>query len=115
MFNTGIFPDKLKIAKVVPIFKKGDKLNINNYRPISLLPAISKVIEKIMADQLSEFFENMKLLSNSQYYGFRSGHSTEFAALDLVDNILAQMNNKAYFSIFQKLLTHLIIKFFLIN
>ena len=62
----GIFPDKLKIAKVVPIFKKGDKLNINNYRPISLLAAISKVIEKIMANQLSEFFENKKLLSNSQ-------------------------------------------------
>ena len=67
-------------------------MNINNYKPISLLPAVSKVIEKIMADQLSEFFENMKLLSNSQY-GFRSGHSTEFAALDLVDNILAQMDN----------------------
>ena len=53
-----------------------------------------------MADQLSELFEKMKLLSNSQY-GFRSGHSTEFAALDPVDNILAQMdNNETPISIF---------------
>ena len=75
-------------------------MNINNYRPIALQPAISTVIEKIMADKLSEFFENMRLLSNGQY-GFRSGHSTEFAALDLVHNILAQMdNNETPISIF---------------
>ena len=58
IFNTGIFPDKLKIAKVVPIFKKGDNTLMNNYRPISLLPVISKVIEKIICTQLSTYFEN---------------------------------------------------------
>ena len=61
IFNTGIFPDKLKIAKVVPIFKKGDNTLMNNYRPISLLPVISKVIEKIICTQLSSYFENNKL------------------------------------------------------
>ena len=61
IFNTGIFPDNLKIAKVVPIFKKGDDTLPNNYRPISLLPVISKVIEKIICNQLSSYFENNKL------------------------------------------------------
>ena len=93
-------------------------MNINNYRPISLLPAISKVIEKIMADQLSELFEKMKLLSNSQY-GFRSGHSIEFAVLDPVDNILAQMdNNETPISIFidlSKAFDTQFLQFFLIN
>ena len=63
VLTTGIFPDNLKLAKIVPILKKGDSLNINNYRPIYLLPSISKVIDKIIANQLSSYFENMKLFS----------------------------------------------------
>ena len=79
VLNNGIFPDKLKIAKVVPIFKKGDCALTNNYyRPISLLPVISKVIEKIIYTQLSLYFESNKLFSDSQY-GFRPNHSTEQA------------------------------------
>ena len=61
IFNTGIFPDKPKIAKVVPIFKKGDDTLPNNYRQISLLPVISKVIEKIICNQLFSYFENNTL------------------------------------------------------
>ena len=61
IFNTGIFPDKLKIAKAVPIFKKGDDTLPNNHRPISLLPVISNVIEKIICNQFSSYFENNKL------------------------------------------------------
>ena len=57
VLNTGTFPDKLKIAKVIPIFKKGDPSLFENYRIISLLPAISKVLEKIIALQLSSYFE----------------------------------------------------------
>ena len=54
VFNTAIFPDRLKLAKVIPVFKKGDSKLINNYRPISLLPVISKVLETIIANQLSQ-------------------------------------------------------------
>ena len=70
VLNNGIFPDKLKIAKVVPIFKSGDCALTNNYRPISLLPVISKVIEKIIYTQLSLYFESNKLFSDSQYMVF---------------------------------------------
>ena len=92
MINTGIFPDKLKIAKIVPIYKKDDETQFTNYRPISLLPTISKIFEKIIFKQLYEFFFDNKLLYNSQY-GFREGHSTEYAALELVDRITLEMDN----------------------
>ena len=91
MLNTGTFPDKLKIAKVIPIFKKGDPSLFENYRPISLLPAISKVLEKIIALQLSSSFEKNKLLFDNQY-GFRPKHSTEHAALELIDRITNKMD-----------------------
>ena len=91
MLNTGTFPDKLKIAKVIPIFKKGDPSLFENYRPISLLPAISKVLEKIIALQLSSYFETNKLLFDNQY-GFRPKHSTEHAALELIDRIINKMD-----------------------
>ncbi len=91
MLNTGIFPDKLKIAKITPIFKKGDESLFTNYRPISLLPAISKIFEKVLFKQLYEFFQNKKLFYNAQY-GFRKEHSTEFAALELVDRIIIEMD-----------------------
>ena len=91
MLNTGIFPDKLKIAKIKPIYKKDEETKFTNYRPISLLPAISKVFEKIIFKQLYQFFVDNKLLYNSQY-GFREGHSTEFATLELVDKIILEMD-----------------------
>ena len=84
--TTGIFPDKLKIAKVVPIFKKEDDSLLCNYRPISLLPAISKVFERIIFNQLYEYFSSNNLFYKSQY-GFRKKHSTEMAALELIDKI----------------------------
>ncbi len=91
MLNTGIFPDDLKIAKVIPIFKKDDPTLLRNYRPISLLSTISKVIEKIIFTQLSLYFKENKLIFDNQY-GFRSKHSTEYAALELVDRIITQIN-----------------------
>ena len=93
MLNTGIFPDELKIAKVIPLFKKDDPKLLNNYRPISLLPTISKVIEKIIFTQLSTYFNENKLIFDNQY-GFRPKHSTEYAALELVDRIITHMDNK---------------------
>ena len=92
-FNTGVFPSKLKLAKVIPLFKKGDKTSIENYRPISLLPCMSKVLEKIINIQLYDYFQSNNLLYKSQY-GFRKHHSTEFASLELVDTIQQQLDLK---------------------
>ena len=93
IFDTGVFPANFKIAKIIPIFKKDDRTVFNNYRPISLLPIISKVVEKVISDQLNEFFVQHKLLFDHQY-GFRSGHSTEHAALELTDRIITNIDNK---------------------
>ena len=83
VFNTSIFPAKLKLAKVIPRYKKGDIFSIENYRPISLLSSFSKVIETIIFKQLFNYFQCNILFYNSQY-GFRKDHSTEFAALELI-------------------------------
>jgi len=90
-FTTGIFPDKLKLAKVVPIYKKDEEYLIKNYRPISILPSLSKVIEKIMHDQVDSFFNEFNLYYNSQY-GFRKFHSTEFATLEMIDRVIVQLD-----------------------
>ena len=91
-FYTGKFPEKLKIAKVVPAYKKGDVHLFDNYRPISILPSASKVIERVMHNQLNEYFMKLKLFYKSQY-GFRSMHSTELATLELIDRITSQLDN----------------------
>ena len=93
ILTTGIFPDKLKTAKVIPIYKKGDKTLLCNYRPISILPAISKVVETIIYDQPDSILKRHKLMYDSQY-GFRKEHSTEFEALELIDRISTRMDNK---------------------
>ena len=75
------------MAKVIPIFKKNYPALFTNYRPISLLPVISKVLERIMNNQLLMYFTNTKLLSDNKY-GFRPHHSTKYAALEIVDRII---------------------------
>ena len=70
MLTTGIFPDAFKVAKIIPIFKKGNSSLLVNYRPISLLPTISKVFERVIHDQMYEHFNNFNLLAEQQY-GFR--------------------------------------------
>ena len=67
---TGIFPDKLKIAKVVPIYKSEDENIFNNYRPISILPALSKVFDKIIFNQTYSYFDDHNIFFGNQY-GFR--------------------------------------------
>ena len=100
VLNNGIFPDKLNIAKVVPIFKSGDCALTNTYRPISLLSVISKVIEKnYIYTQLSLYFESNTIFSDSQY-GFRPNNSTEQATLELTDRISAMDNNDVPIGIF---------------
>lgn len=91
-FNTGIFPKELKLAKVIPVFKKGESSKLNNYRPISLLPSMSKVFERIMHSQLTKYLTDNNLLF-AQQYGFRPKHSTELAIVDIVDRLLKSMDS----------------------
>ena len=58
MVTTGVFPDSFKISKIIPLFKKGDSLLLSNYRPISHLPTISKIFERILYSQLYEYFNS---------------------------------------------------------
>ena len=90
---TGIFPDHLKIAKVIPLFKKESPELVDNYRPVSLLSAISKVFEKTAYNQLYSYFKINKLFYKSQY-GFRDEHSTELASIELIDRILMDLDKK---------------------
>ena len=94
--KTGIFPEKIKIAKVSPIFKKGDKSILSNYRPISVLPCFSKIIERIMYSRLYIYLAGSKILFNKQF-GFRADHPTEHALLELIDQIRDSFNGKSYF------------------
>ena len=90
---TGIFPNKLKIAKVVPLFKKDDNLIMDNYRPVSLLTSISKIFEKVAHNQLSLYFKQNKLFYKGQY-GFRDEHSTELASVELIDRVMSAFEHK---------------------
>ena len=92
-FSTGVVPTQLKIAKIIPIFKSGDPLCMDNYRPISLLSCFSKIFEKIACIRLSIFLENNKLLSDNQF-GFRSNHSTVHPMLKFMNLVLNALNKK---------------------
>ncbi len=81
------FPSSLKIARITPIHKKGDTNVYNHYRPISVLPVISKVFERHVTLHLSKFLEENNLLYKYQS-GFRSNHSCQSALIDIVDEIL---------------------------
>lgn len=98
-------PDKLKIAKVVPIFKAGDKSLILNYRPISILPIFSKIFEKAMFDRLLKYLEKFNMLSPSQF-GIRPNHATYMPILSLTYAISENFEtNKHIIGIFLDLAT----------
>ncbi|XP_045480431.1 uncharacterized protein LOC123684919 [Harmonia axyridis] len=78
-----IFPKILKVARVVPVHKKGSVQLVNNYRPISIIPLFSKVLERVMQLQLTSYFESNCLFNSSQF-GFRSGLSTTAAITELM-------------------------------
>jgi len=82
----GIFPDNLKLAVIKPIYKAGDKKNVNNYRPISLLTNFAKIFEKIIKQRLISFLEANKLLSKKQF-GFRPGIGTKDALYQTIQLI----------------------------
>ena len=92
--DEGCFPDCLKTAKIIPVFKKGDRSNLNNYRPIALLPVLSKVFEKVINNQLNSVIED-KFIDDNQF-GFRNAHSTEDAVLKFVDKVQKDLSLKLH-------------------
>ena len=94
-FTTGKVPMQFKIAKVIPIFKAGDKSQMDNYRPISLLSSFSKIMEKIIAARLLDFLDNNKILSKWQF-GFRAGHSTSHPMVHFLNKISDSLNKKKH-------------------
>ncbi|XP_072931145.1 uncharacterized protein [Epargyreus clarus] len=91
-FEKGIFPSVFKKAIVTPIYKSGNKEDVNNYRPISVLPALSKILEKLINYRLRKFFADNDLLSKNQF-GFRNGISSEDAVLALTEEICYQLDS----------------------
>ena len=87
-----IFPDDLKTGKVAPVFKSGDCDNLNNYRPITVLPTIARVFEKLIYQQLYQFLDKHKILGKQQY-GFRSLHSTALALSEATNHWLMNIDN----------------------
>ena len=85
-FKSGIFPDPLKLAKIVPIFKSGDKKIISNYRPISVLTFFSKIFEKAISKYLLAFLDSNNTLYKFQF-GFRKKYSTSHAIISIVERI----------------------------
>ena len=88
---TGIFPDCLKIAIVIPIFKKGQASDVSNYRPIALLPFLSKIIERCIFDRLSNYASSCNLIAPTQF-GFMKGKSTHDAITLITENIYEAFN-----------------------
>ena len=94
-FLTGIVPTKLKIAKVIPLYKTKDPALFCNYRPISLLPVFSKILERLMYNRLYNFLTEHNILSMNQF-GFRKKYSTFLALMELVDNITKNIDGGNY-------------------
>ena len=90
-----VFPDSWKVANVIPLQKPGDPTNVNNLRPISLLPLPGKILERIVHTQLIEYLEINKLIDVNQG-GFRKGKSTMETVANFTDDILTGINNNKY-------------------
>lgn len=95
MIITGEYPDFLKEARVVPIFKAGDPNDVNNYRPISTLSMLNKLLEQLIAVRLSHFLDTHKHLYKRQY-GFRKGSSTLTATCELLEDIYDSLDKRRY-------------------
>ena len=99
-FRTGIFPKSMKTARVVPVYKSGDETDVSNYRPISILPTLSKVFERTMYNRLVSFLNSNNILDNNQY-GFRKGRSTAQAIMNNLEFVYSSLDiGKTVLSIF---------------
>ena len=93
--QTRQFPNNMKIAKVVLLYKTGDKHQFTNYRPVSLLPQFSKILEKVFNNRLDNFIEKHSLINDNQY-GFRNNRSTSQALIELIEEITNSIDSKRY-------------------
>lgn len=93
--QSGVFPEKMKMAKVMPIHKAGDKHEFTHYRPISILSQFSKILEKIFHKRLFSYVDKQSILCEQQY-GFRPNRTTTLALVDLVEKISNAIDNKQY-------------------
>ena len=89
----GIFPDCLKHARVIPLFKSGSKKSVLNYRPISLLTILSKIFEKLMHRRMTGFIDQFKIL-NSNQFGFRKNNSTSDAIVEYLNHAYNSLDAK---------------------
>ena len=94
-FTTGAFPNIAKIAKIVPLYKKENKLECNNYRPISLLSNIGKLNEKLLQKRLYFSMDQSKCLFGSQF-GFRPHHSTNHALITIIEHIRSALDKNNF-------------------
>jgi hypothetical protein len=92
IFSSGIFPERLN-AGIKPVFKSGDRSNVSNYRPISLLPAFSKVFKKVLYVRMYQLLINNNILVDEQF-GFRTKSSTMAATFNLINEIIDAFNFK---------------------
>lgn len=88
----GVFPDQLKIARVIPLYKSDNSMLVNNYRPVSVLPVFSKILERLMYNRLYSFIIKHNIFYKYQF-GFQKGHSTNMALIVLVDKIMSALDN----------------------
>ena len=93
--STGIVPENMKIAKVIPLFKSSDNTIYKNYRPVSILPSLSKIAEKIVYNRLLDYLNKLDILNINQY-GFRQMHSTYMAIMDFVEKIKTAVDKGDY-------------------
>ena len=93
--STGVYPKKLKMAKITPIFKADDNTDANNYRPISLSSNFNRIFETLIFNRMESFIEKNNLFSPSQH-GFRKAHSTQHAILDIVNTIHTNLNKRLF-------------------
>ena len=96
LFNScmlsGVFPDELKIAKVIPLYKSGSSNLMSNYRPISILPTLSKIFEKLIHSRIYQFLEENEVIYNCQF-GFRQSHSTIHAVQTSITSVVSSLND----------------------
>ena len=91
LFTSDVFPSAIKIAQVVPVHKKDSKLDFSNYRPISLLSNLDKILAKLMYTRIFKFFNNIDLFYSLQF-GFRQNYSTTYALISLIETIKKYLN-----------------------